>query len=68
MTITQPGKLRDSGRREERAPAAKAGARDNRCGLPNYGINTVSMTWMTPFDWYTFGIVTVETFPFSSLI
>jgi hypothetical protein len=31
------------------------------------GINTVSTTWMTPFDWLTFGIVTVELPPLLSI-
>src|SRR3954470_2742898 len=32
------------------------------------GISTVSTTWMTPFDWLTLGIVTVEEFPLESMI
>src|SRR5947209_1550044 len=31
-----------------------------------YGINTVSTTWITPLDWNTSAIVTLETPPFSS--
>src|SRR5258706_15081158 len=32
------------------------------------GIRTVSTTWITPFDWLTFGIVTVEEPPLASTI
>src|SRR5260370_35750117 len=32
------------------------------------GIRTVSTTWITPFDWLTFGIVTVEESPLESMI
>src|SRR5580704_6671365 len=32
------------------------------------GIRTVSTTWITPLDWLTFGIVTVEEPPLASMI
>src|ERR1035437_3065056 len=32
------------------------------------GIRTVSTTWITPFDWLTFGIVTAEESPLASMI
>src|SRR5713101_4345694 len=32
------------------------------------GIRTVSTTWITPFDWLTFGIVTAEEPPLASTI
>lgn len=34
--------------------------------MRSLGINTDETTWMTPFDWYTFGIVIVAVPPFSS--
>jgi hypothetical protein len=30
------------------------------------GSSTVSITWMTPFDWNTFWIVTLEALPLAS--
>jgi hypothetical protein len=32
-----------------------------------FGRRTLSMTWMTPFDWSTSAMVTVATPPFSSV-
>src|SRR6266568_4928424 len=32
------------------------------------GISTVSTTWITPFDWLTFEIVTIEVPPLASMI
>src|SRR3974390_3134670 len=32
------------------------------------GIRTVSTTWITPFDWLTFAMVTVEESPLESMI
>src|SRR3954467_2401355 len=41
-----------------------------RAGADCYdaGIRTVSTTWMTPFDWLTFEIVTIEVPPLASTI
>src|SRR6185437_10516618 len=43
-----------------------------RCGRSSVwrydGIRTVSTTWITPFDWLTFGIVTVDESPLASMI
>src|SRR6195256_4339582 len=33
---------------------------------PQLGNSTVSITWMTPFDWNTFWIVTFDTLPLES--
>ena len=32
-----------------------------------FGINTLSITWITPFDWYTSAMVTLAMPPFSSV-
>ena len=41
-----------------------------RCLARGYdaGISTVSTTWMTPFDWLTLEIVTIEVPPLASTI
>src|SRR5450631_282471 len=44
------------------------GTRSGRAGYYDAGIRTVSTTWITPLDWLTFGIVTIEVPPLASTI
>src|ERR1700710_3141794 len=41
------------------SPLGRPGGQIRTGGAYDAGIRTVSTTWITPFDWLTFGIVTV---------
>src|SRR6476620_4130215 len=49
-------------------PHALVGTSQGRAGPQDAGISTVSTTWITPFDWLTFEIVTIERPPLASTI
>jgi hypothetical protein len=42
------------------------GSCDDRPTEDQLGISTLSITWMTPFDWNTFWIETLEALPLES--
>src|SRR5476651_1461443 len=48
--------------------ARPVGGRPGCAWYYDAGIRTVSITWITPFDWLTFAIVTVEEPPLASTI
>src|SRR4051812_15782542 len=49
-------------------PHAPVGTSQARAGAQDAGISTVSTTWITPFDWLTFEIVTIDLPPLASTI
>src|SRR5215217_698218 len=57
-----------SGYHSKRHPVWLQGWPDGqRCYIADLGVRTASITWMTPFDWITSGMVTLATVPFSSV-
>src|SRR5215218_6867951 len=49
-------------------PHALVGTSQGRAGAQDAGISTVSTTWITPLDWLTFEIVTIDRPPLASTI
>src|ERR1700761_2752776 len=75
VTAAHPIRFMPAGYRDHKKASRVAPARGLRIPMGTDqargcydGISTVSTTWITPFDWLTFGIVTVEEPPLASMI